>query len=634
MMHKNDTAETKFSYSSVREEISHQGIVLNRLVHMFEDYKLARTGREDTWLESWAVYLGTPATTQYLRSNVGKIVGDVNDDWRHHIQVSKAYEIVETIVSYLMGAFFPNQDYFDFVPKEPGITEIVDVVKKLTHSRLQDGGFRSKWESYIRQLLITGFSCMAITWDRKMENRKYRDSLGKVQTKYTKVLDKPKFTPIDSFDVFVDPLADGSCGNLFRIIRKTKAELMNSKYPLLDKSYVASLKVSSTLGPVSLASSHKRTTHNWMGIQYDPNEVVEVVEFWGDIDVPHPVTGIPVCFTDCTATFIGNHLCEFKPNPFWGGKPFIWGTCIPVPNKPYGLGVLEPVLGMLHQLNIITNQRLDNLELNIDTMWLVTPDGVLDLDEVSTAPGKVIRVGNPNSIVPVRKDNSFQVSYTEAQVLEQTIDQSVGTGAYIGTQQGRSGERVTATEIQAVRDAGGNRLSNIYGHIEDTQFLPCLRKTFYTIRQFLEVDEVIRVPNNGTYEYVQVGPTEIAHEFDVVTRGADHITQKEQDLNKLMNFVNMVSQVPPWAEMVNWSSLLEEVVKRFGMSPDVQSLIIKQQVEQTESTQPTDPYLETANTAQAIGGQPQVNNLELNAMTQGPDAAVMEQVQAFTGQAL
>jgi hypothetical protein len=616
-------------------------VVVMRLMAEFDRYKRGRTGREDVWMETEAMYYGSPDAIEYLRSHVGKIVGDVNDDWRHRIQVSKGYEIVETIVAYLMGAFFPNRDWFDFIPHEPGIQDLVDVVKKFTIVKMRDSDFTSKWEIYIRQLIITGFSSMLLTWERDYRPVHQRGQqevvtqtlLGekvssthwvpRVERKLVK--NKILFEPLSVYDVYVDPNASTpQDSGVFRIIRKTKGDIVRciarGDYPYLSVEDIARHK---SQNPSD--TTKKQQTSTWMGIQYRPDEMVELIEYWGDLEVDESV------YENIHAVFFGRHLCKFEANPYWCGVPFIFGSCIPMAHKPYGLGVLEPVLGMLHQLNIITNQRLDSLELAVDSMWQVINDGVTDVDDIYTRPGKVILVGQKGSVEPFQKDLSFQVSYTEAQVLEQNIDQAVGTGAYIGTQQGRSGERVTATEIQAVRDAGGNRLSNIHKQIENTQLTPLLRKLFVFFRQFVTEDEVVRVPSQEGYEYVQVGAEELSHEFDVLAVGADHVAEKEKDLQMLIDFVAMVSNVPMWAELVNWEELLQEVIRKFGFDPDVAQLLIAPPPPPEEEA-PIDPAQDALATARGMGGKPMEDATAAQMLLEGGNTVAAKQQAALGGQ--
>ena len=64
------------------------------VVALFEDYKSARSEKEEMWLEAWAEYLGTPQAIEGMRNRVGSIIGDTNNDWRHRISTGKAYELV------------------------------------------------------------------------------------------------------------------------------------------------------------------------------------------------------------------------------------------------------------------------------------------------------------------------------------------------------------------------------------------------------------------------------------------------------------------------------------------------------------------------------------------------------------
>lgn len=616
--------------------------VATQLSRLYSEYQRARQEKEETWKESWAAYLGTPDALEYVRSKVAKLVGDVNDDWRHRINVGKAFEIIETINAYLQGAFFPNRDWFDLIPHEAGLADEVMVVKKYMQHKLKDAHFTSFWEMYTRQLLVTGFSVMALPWTKNMKEvrkrtktQQYeRNDLGEpvevtrfTPTKELKaVYNNLKFEVLDNFDVYVDPLAtDPNDANLFRVIRKTKGEVMRNiqsgMYPLLDPLHVAKSK------GISTAESHKRQMSNWLGVDYDPSDLVELQEFWGNMESNGKE------YVDVVATMCSGHLARFEENPFWCGKPFVVGTCIPLPNKPYGLGVLEPVLGMLHQLNIVTNQRLDNLELAVDSMWTVVNDGVTDVDDIYTKPGKVIEVGSHDSVRPVQKDTTFTVNYTEAQTLEQAIDQAAGTGAYIGTQQGRSGERVTATEIQAVRDAGGNRLSSIHGHMEQTQLLLVLLKMYTSMRQFIDEDDTVRVPGKEarSYEYVLVGQEELQHDYDIEPVGAAHVADKERDLQRILDYIQLIAQFPQWQESVNWEELLRQTTRAFGFDSEVQEIILQAKPEEEPQGGTMDATQELLSKMKGVGGAPMEQVMKAQMATQGSAATSMAMQAALAG---
>jgi hypothetical protein len=239
--------------------------------------------------------------------------------------------------------------------------------------------------------------------------------------------------------------------------------------------------------------------------------------------------------------------------------------------QTYALGAIEPNAGLIHELNIITNQRLDNLELAIDSMWTIRQDGLLQPNEVFTEPGKVFVVADHNDIEPLpHGSKDFSVTYQESGVLEQFIDKNFGTGALIGGGQPRGGERVTAEEIQAVRDAGGNRLSNIHKHIEDTALLPLLNKVMRLMQQFVEQDELVKVANGDeTSDYYTVGQDELNQEWTLKPLGADYVADRKHYVQQRLDFLQAVIQVPQMAQKLNYDAILHDLVHHFGFDePD------------------------------------------------------------------
>lgn len=567
----------------------------------FVRYRSARQPKEDIWTECWAVYNGSPEALKYTQRLAARTVGEVATEWRHKISPGKAFENVETINSYLQSAFFPNRDWFDLVPMYSGSSEVADVVKKFLKTKLKQAQFRTHWDMFTRQLLITGTSVLALPWRKEVIPQLKRvrveyplqDETGKEigkNTRFeTKVIQKQiyngaEFETLSMFDCFFDPdeTTDINRANFIRRLVKNKGELMrlinNGFYPHLDPLDVVKHKNNNNNN--SLSESKKRTVATFHGINWYPTDLVEIIEFWGNVQTRDGY------YEDTIVTCLGDKVARFENNPYWGGKPFVVGTYTPVPNQIYGLGCIEPVLGLLHELSIVTNQRLDNLELSLDTMWTCVDDGTLNVEDVFTAPGKIIEVADHNSLRPLQHNQQFVVSYQESGLLEQTIDKTSGTGAFIGVGQGRGGERVTAQEVQAVRDAGGNRLGNIHRHIEQTALHLTLKKLYRSCQQFVTEDEIIRIPGfqPGEYLYVQVGMEELVHDFDIEVVGAGHIADKEYELQKRLDFINLVGGNSVMAEQLDWTEVMKDLAKRFGFD-DLDRFIKKQQTPAPEMPQ-------------------------------------------------
>jgi hypothetical protein len=600
------------------KQLLHETTEIGGVVRQYYNkYQQARARKEQIWGECWAVYNGTPEALKYTAQLAKKTVGNVETEWRHRINPGKAYEVVETVNAYLQSAFFPNRDWFDLTPTQPGDgVELAPAIRKFMKESMHNAGFRSAMDMFTRQACITGFSVMAMPWRREAipYNRNVNveipvlDEMGepsgsKVKTRVqqqTKIVyDAPQFEVLSSFDCFLDPdNRDLSRSNFIRRVTLSKAALWrlveNGTYSGLTAKDISGLKQDGFRQEVKdQSATRKQTVVGFQGIDETiGSETTTLIEFWGD------VTCSDCVHRDVVVTMVGDVVVKFEQNPFWCGRPFVIATYTPNNHSVYGMGVLEPNLSMLHQLGIITNQRLDNLELAVDCMWTYVPDGTVDERDLFTAPGKVIAVADHNSIKPLQHNQQFSITYTESQLLETQIDKSAGTGAFISTGQGRSGERVTAQEVQAVRDAGGNRLGRVHAHLEQTALEQMLLKTYRQMQQFVLVDKTIRIPgfNGGEFIYVNIGVDELQHDFDIRAVGAGHIADKEFELQKHLNFVQTVQNNPEMSQLINWEQTTKLLANKFGID-DVEKYM--------KSTQAPAPEAPSAPTIVPTPGVPQ-----------------------------
>jgi len=569
--------------------------IVGYIVNELKTFSIARLTKEETWLECWAAYLGSPQSIEAMRSQMLRTVGDVNNDWRHRINVGKAFDNVETILAYLQQAFFPNQDWFDAVPLNPGYFELAEVVKKFTQKKLRESNFISNWEMFLRQLLITGNSCIALPWRYETTKWKTRvrvhsptsKALGfgeKISYKTEEVekiiQNAPDFETLDMFDVFISPQScDPNRGNFIRRFYKTRAELAqcirSGHYTGVTIDDIRGMKAGVRMYDTS--QSNKDEVKYYQGLNVysgrdnaNWSDEIELFEFWGDVHLETKT------YHDVRAVVCGAKLLRFETNPYWCGKPFVITNYIPIVRSSMGVGVIEPTLGMLHELNILTNSRLDNMSVSSDCMWEYLNDGTLQPDEMYTAPGKIFPVSQMGSIKPIEMPQAYVVTYEESQFLEQRIDKNTGTGTFVGVGQGRSGERVTAQEIIATRDAGGNRLAGVHKHIEETGLIVLLEKLFRQIQQFQSEDEIVRIPGAepGEFDYVAVGVEELQNDFKLMPVGADHVVDKDYKLNKLLQFLQVCSQYPETKANLNYHNLQLEIARMLGLD-EIERFVIE-----------------------------------------------------------
>jgi hypothetical protein len=610
--------------------------LLSVLQDIKTQYGNQRQTQTNRMLECWASYLGTPESQDYLRANaINKTVGDVQKDWRHRVNNGKGYEIVETVVGYLMAATFPNLDWFDMIPETPMPEEVdylkfIRIMKAFLSSKLDASHFRDRYECFLRQMVVTGTSVISLPW--RLETKEIKRNIkvkahGKDSIKQ-QVVEKciynaPDIVVEDMVDIFLDPEGtDPNTASLLRRMTKTKAEVLRlveeDIYDLATRDDIIRCSAS-----YRVKSPERQTYEHLLGAgdsgDWHMGDKVEVWEFWGTVQLSD------MEIQDVVVTFVDSTLLRCETNPYWGGKPFIVGTYTPVVNSPYGMGALEPILGLLHTMNIIDNNRLDAVELAVNPMWIAVNDGTLDLNDVYSEPGRIIPVGDLGSLQPLVQDNQFQgVSITEASSLETKIDKACGTGAFVGSGAGRSGERVTATEVQAVRDAGGNRLSNIHAHIEDTSLMPFLQRAYVYAQQFVVEPEVVAARGNTADEwwYARVGLDQLSYDFKIKARGAQHVADREFELRMRTEWIATITAVPEMAQLVDWAEVAKDITSRFT-GEEASRFIMDEPAApptdpnaQPEPPMPTDPNQMKIAGAQQVGGTEMGRAVEQDVMAQ------------------
>jgi hypothetical protein len=578
-----------------------------------KSWEVARQQLEVYWREAWASYIGSPEAMDELRSAALHTVGDVNTDWRHKINVGKGFEAVETIHSYLMQATFPNRNWFNASPSAPGYAELAKIVEAFTLNKLDAANFQSHYENFLRQLIIVGTSVIALPWRYETMKWKKRIKVQEPQVENWTLLDsvvsfrevevdkvianEPDFTVIDMFDVYLDPNEkDPNKSGFIRRITKPRADVLElSRQGVYDISPLDVMKlVSSKASDAWKVDRISQFQGVKLEVEVSYSDRIELWEYWGDVYAGG------VVFRDVRVLISGDKLLCFEPNPYWSGKPFMIGTYIPTAKTAYAIGAIQPNLGLLHELNIITNQRLDNLEIAADGMWKYVDDGVINPQDVYTAPGRIIPVGDMNNLMPIEMPMNFTVTYNEATVLENKINANFGTPPLISTGEVRAGERVTAAEIQAVKDAGGNRLSGIHKHIETTTLKPLLGKLFRLMQQYVNESEVVKVTGKepGSFEYYQLDPDTLLYDFILKPVGADHVVDKQHYIQDRVDFLSMTAQFPEMARLINYEMVLRDILQQYGFD-DADKYLVSQQDQAT----PEDPNAAMKNDLREMGGE-------------------------------
>lgn len=573
--------------------------LLREVITRQRDWKDRRRGKTDKYIDCWANYFHTSNSLEFLRMRQ-MALSETKSNWRHKVTSGKGFDIVETVVPYMMSATFPNRDWFEMLPRLPlpmeekDLREFLTIMKAVVKMKFDECEFQDYYEVFLRQLLVLGTSVLCLPWRTEVKPVK---KAGKLVDKV--VYNTAQVEVADMLNTWLDPdVPDPNKASLIRRFELKRAEVAklieDGDYDLLSKADVKDVKAYKSAG---YDDNNRQDVLDFMGMQatypWSYDDTVEVYEYWGDIHLDD------VCFYDVIVTWTGKHLLRVEPNPFTCGRPFVVGTCVPVLDSPYGVGLLETVLSLLHEKDSIKNQRLDGLEISVNPSWGCKDDGVFDAAAFKAEPGAVYQMADKETVWPLQADLNFSpVSINEEASIEGEIDRRTATGAFVGSGQGRSGERVTAEEVLAVRDAGGNRLSGIHAHVE-RQVIKRVLKLFYEeMQQFIMTEEVVPFrKSSGELSYAVVGIDQLAIDMQLEPIGSTHVVDKEYGIRQRVDWITLVSGNPMMAPMVNWEAVLRDLTARMLSDDDTERFV------SGAPQAPPTPGGEAVQAAQATGGQ-------------------------------
>lgn len=217
-----------------------------------------------------------------------------------------------------------------------------------------------------------------------------------------------------------------------------------------------------------------------------------------------------------------SRLLRIARNPFaHGQKPFIRIVDHLVPHEFYGIGEVEVLEGVQDVINAMTNQRIDNVRLLLNAMFMVDTQKVKDLRELQMRPGGVISVssadGRPLDELVKRLDLGDVTSsaYTEVAEMERIAEKVTGTtGASTGADL-LTGDNDTATGMAISAEQGGTRFTHKTRIAELTGYRKLVQHFGTIAQQFMPSELVVRVQGpEGQFDFKKLTPEDIQGSFD------------------------------------------------------------------------------------------------------------------------
>jgi hypothetical protein len=191
--------------------------------------------------------------------------------------------------------------------------------------------------------------------------------------------------------------------------------------------------------------------------------------------------------------------------------PFASICPIPMPHKFFGHSLADRATDLQLIKSTVTRQILDNLYLTNNARMGVV-EGQVNLDDMLTVTaGGVVRIKNPNAIVPLTVPPTASQSFPMLQYLDQVQSKRTGVN---DVQQGLDPnvlQNTTATAVAAMQSAAAGKIEMIARVFAETGVKDLFEKILHLLCKYQDKARVIRLRG----KYVSIDPREWTNGFDL-----------------------------------------------------------------------------------------------------------------------
>jgi hypothetical protein len=517
--------------------------LVTHLVKMFEKWEAWRRPLEDKWNQIYRLYFNDD--------------NELKTPTRAKIFVPMIFKLIESALPIIINTIFSSDSIFEVTPTNAEDQPLADVIQLLLEYQLTQANFYVKFLDFTKQMLLYGTSYFKVYWKVKRQWVWEREPIRKnvsffgipagnkivgwKENKTYKVVERrPEVDTLDILDVFPDPdstqINEGK-GIFMRsyMSKEDIRELGAGPRPVYGNTDHDGLKSTRHDNSYSDTRQYRLVTRG-MSSGGSDSRPVEVLEFFGKYDLDGD--GI----REEVYVVIGNRQVILKAtsNPFQHQKwPLVKGTLFAVPMEWFGVGIVEPVMSQQHELNTIRRQRLDNINMILNSMWKVKDTADIDLNALVSTPNGIIITSEMDGLEAIRPNNETGTAHNEAQSLIAEMEDTTVTQAAQGNPaSGRLGR--TSSGARMIISQSLEKFGTAIRLVEETAIKRVLRMFHQLNLQFLDDDDILRDP--GMYGHLfsaDVTPEMLRAEVKFKMLGISEMVGKEGKINQIASFLGM-----------------------------------------------------------------------------------------------
>jgi predicted GNAT family acetyltransferase len=207
-------------------------------------------------------------------------------------------------------------------------------------------------------------------------------------------------------------------------------------------------------------------------------------------------------------TYAGTEILDNEEIDF---VPFCSVCPIPMPHKFFGHSFADRAIDLQLIKSTVTRQILDNLYLTNNSRMGVV-EGQVNLDDMLTVTaGGIVRIKNPNAIVPLSVPATASQSFPLLQYLDSVQSKRTGVN---DVQQGLDPnilQNTTATAVAAMQSAAAGKIEMVARIFAETGVKDLFEKILHLLCKYQDKARIIRLRG----EYVSIDPREWVNGFDI-----------------------------------------------------------------------------------------------------------------------
>jgi len=324
----------------------------------------------------------------------------------------RVFRVIETVTPRMVA----NEPTGSFYPQEEGDMGVAHILNSLIKYDWRRAEMFPKLVNFVKSMLIFGTAFGRCYWDFREEDKvrmKPKNINGRMvwtplnkETVKMVAFDGPNFEALNIYDCFPDPNATNMENMRWFIYRRFKTiEELESENETRGGDYYKNLdKLKEAIDVSKDKKQGVGSQPTDMNFREHRRIMLSTQEYVGE-DASNPDIVILRRFTkDGWCDYVPEHNLIIREidNPYFHGQiPIVHGVDYPYPGDLFGMGEIEPIERIQRAINAVLNQRLDNVQLTLNTMWKVRKGSGVDMHTLISKPGNIITANDIDGVQQV-----------------------------------------------------------------------------------------------------------------------------------------------------------------------------------------------------------------------------------------